>query len=147
MVEIALLFFLRLIKTDDIVTIERLCKNLWRRKIVSWWPCDMDTYFHTYILYLVIFLKFYSCVSLIISNSFLAAVQSKHWVKNLSLYNLIILSLHNLMAAKMIDVNEWYSFCPSYPVIMELDTKKRSRNKICTWEWLLKQSKRIIKEF
>ena len=40
------------------------------------------------ILYLVIFPKYYSCVSLIISNCFLAAAQSKHWVKNLSLYNL-----------------------------------------------------------
>ena len=47
------------------------------------------------ILYSVIFPKYYSRVSQIISNCFLADAHSKHWVKNLSLYN--------LMEAKMID--------------------------------------------
>ena len=50
------------------------------------------------ILYSVIFPKYYPCVSLIISNCFLAAAQLKHWVKNLSLYN--------LMAARTIDKPE-----------------------------------------
>ena len=88
------------------------------------------------ILYSVIFPKYYSCVSLIISNCFFAATQSKHWVKNLSLYN--------LMAAKMIDELEiaYMSFCASYSVIMELDTKKKSRRKIWTREWLLKRNER-----
>ena len=96
------------------------------------------------ILYSVIFPKYYSCVSLIISNCFLAAAQSKHWVKNLSLYNLITLSLYNLMAAKMIDELEiaYMSFCASYAVIIELDTKRKSRRKIWTREWLLKRNKR-----
>ena len=48
------------------------------------------------------------------------------------------------MAAKMIDELEiaYMSFCASYTVIMELDTKKRSRRKIWTREWLLKRNKR-----
>ena len=91
-----------------------------------------------------IFPKYYSCVSLIILNCFLAAAQSKLWVKNLSLYNSITLSLYNLMVAKMIDELEiaYMSFCPSYTVIMELDAKKKSRRKIGTREWLLKWNKR-----
>ena len=91
-----------------------------------------------------IFPKYYSCVPQIISNCFLAAAQSKHWVKNLSLYNLITLSLYNLMAAKMIDELEiaYMSFCASYTVIMELDTKKKSRRKIWTRELLLKRNER-----
>ena len=58
------------------------------------------------------------------------------------------------MAAKMIDELEiaYMSFCASYTVIMELDTKKRSRRKIWTREWLLKRNKRgvyngILNEF
>ena len=58
------------------------------------------------------------------------------------------------MAAKMIDELEiaYMSFCASYTVIMELDTKKRSRRKIWTREWLLKRTKRgvyngILNEF
>ena len=96
------------------------------------------------ILYSVIFPKYYSYVSLIISNCFLAATQSKHWVKNLSLYNLIILILYNLMGAKMIEELEiaYMSFCASYTVILELDTKKKLRRKIWTQEWLLKPSER-----
>ena len=88
------------------------------------------------ILYSVIFPKYYSCVSLIISNCFFAATQSKHWVKNLSLCN--------LMAAKMIDELEiaYMSFCASYTIIMELDMKKKSRRKIWIWEWLLKRNER-----
>ena len=48
------------------------------------------------------------------------------------------------MVAKMIDELEiaYMSFCASYTVIMELDTKKRSRRKIWTREWLLKRNKR-----
>ena len=34
------------------------------------------------------------------------------------------------------------SFCPSCTVIMELDTKKKSRRKIWTREWLLKWNER-----
>ena len=42
------------------------------------------------------------------------------------------------MAAKMIDELEiaYMSFCASYTVIMELDTKKKSSRKIWTQEWL-----------
>ena len=54
----------------------------------------------------------------------------------------------------MIDELEiaYMSFCASYTVIMELDTKKRSRRKIWTREWLLKRNKRgvyngILNEF
>ena len=48
------------------------------------------------------------------------------------------------MAAKMTDKLEipYMSFCPSYTVIMELDTKKMGRRKIWAWEWLLKQNER-----
>ena len=48
------------------------------------------------------------------------------------------------MAAKMIDKLElaYMSFCISYTVIMELDTKKKSRRKVWAWEWLLKRNKR-----
>ena len=48
------------------------------------------------------------------------------------------------MAAKMIDELEiaYMSFCASYTVIMELDTKKRSRRKILIREWLLKRNER-----
>ena len=44
------------------------------------------------------------------------------------------------MVAKMIDELEiaYMSFCASYTVIMELDTKKKSRRKIWAREWLLK---------
>ena len=44
------------------------------------------------------------------------------------------------MAVKMVDELEiaYMSFCASYTVIMELDTKKKSRRKIWTREWLLK---------
>ena len=50
----------------------------------------------------------------------------------MSLYNLITLSLYNLIAAKMIDELEiaYMSFCISYTVIMELDTKIKSKRKI-----------------
>ena len=57
------------------------------------------------------------------------------------------------MAAKMIDELELacMSFCASYTVIMELDTKKKSRRKIWAREWLLKRKERgayngILKE-
>ena len=48
------------------------------------------------------------------------------------------------MVAKMIDELEIadISFCASYAVIMELDTKKKSNRKIWTWEWLLKRNER-----
>ena len=48
------------------------------------------------------------------------------------------------MVAKMIDKLEiaYMSFCASYTVIMELDTKKKSRRKIWTREWLLKRNER-----
>ena len=48
------------------------------------------------------------------------------------------------MAAKMPDELEiaYRSFCASYTVIMELDTKKKSRRKIWTREWLLKRNER-----
>ena len=48
------------------------------------------------------------------------------------------------MAAKMIDELEiaYMSFCASYTVIMELDTKKKLRRKIWTREWLLKWNER-----
>ena len=48
------------------------------------------------------------------------------------------------MVAKMIDELEiaYMSFCPSYTVIMELDTKKKWRRKIWTREWLLKRNER-----
>ena len=44
----------------------------------------------------------------------------------------------------MIDELEiaYMSFCTSYTVIMELDTKKKSRRKIWTREWLLKRNER-----
>ena len=44
----------------------------------------------------------------------------------------------------MIDELEiaYISFYASYAVIMELDTKKKSRRKIWTREWLLKQNER-----
>ena len=48
------------------------------------------------------------------------------------------------MAAKLADELEiaYMSFCASYTVIMELDTKKKSRRKIWTREWLLRRNKR-----
>ena len=48
------------------------------------------------------------------------------------------------MAAKMIDELEiaYMSFCASYTIIMELDTKKKSRRKIWTRVWLLKRKDR-----
>ena len=48
------------------------------------------------------------------------------------------------MVAKMIDKLEiaYKSFCASYTVIMELDTKKKWRRKIWTREWLLKRNER-----
>ena len=48
------------------------------------------------------------------------------------------------MAAKMIDKLEisCMSFCASYIVIIELDTKKKSRREIWTREWLLKRNER-----
>ena len=48
------------------------------------------------------------------------------------------------MAAKMIDKLEmaYMPFCASYTVIMELDTKKKSRRNIWTREWLLKWNER-----
>ena len=48
------------------------------------------------------------------------------------------------MVAKMIDKLEiaYMSFCASYTVIIELDTKKKSRRKIWTREWLLKRNER-----
>ena len=48
------------------------------------------------------------------------------------------------MAAKMIDELEkaCMSFCASYAVIMVLDTKKKSKRKIWTREWLLKRNER-----
>ena len=51
-------------------------------------------------------------------------------------------SLYNSMAAKMTDELEitYVSFCSSYTIIMELDTKKTSRRKIWTREWLLKRN-------
>ena len=44
----------------------------------------------------------------------------------------------------MIDKLElaYMSFCPSYAVIVELDTNKKSRRKIWTWDWLPKRNKR-----
>ena len=49
------------------------------------------------------------------------------------------------MAAKRIDDLEiaYMSFYASYTVTMESDTKK-SRRKICTREWLLKQNERGV---
>ena len=48
------------------------------------------------------------------------------------------------MAAKMIDKLEiaYMSFYETYAVIMELDTKKKSRRKIWTRKWLLKRKER-----
>ena len=48
------------------------------------------------------------------------------------------------MVAKMIDELEIadISFCASYAVIMESDTKKKSNKKIWTREWLLKRNER-----
>ena len=48
------------------------------------------------------------------------------------------------MAAKMTDELEtaYMSFCASRTVIMELDTKKMSRRKIWTRDWLLTRNKR-----
>ena len=58
------------------------------------------------------------------------------------------------MVAKMIDELEiaYMSFCAWYAVIMELDTKKKSRTKIWTQERLLKRNERrayngILNEF
>ena len=48
------------------------------------------------------------------------------------------------MAAKMIDKLKitYMSFCASYTAIMELHTKKGSRRKIWTREWLLMRNER-----
>ena len=48
------------------------------------------------------------------------------------------------MVAKMIDELEiaYMSFCASYAVIIELNTKRKSRRKIWTREWLLKRNKK-----
>ena len=48
------------------------------------------------------------------------------------------------MVAKMIDKLEIsdMSFCASYIVIIELDTKKKSRREIWTRKWLLKRNER-----
>ena len=48
------------------------------------------------------------------------------------------------MAAKITDELEiaYMSFCSSYSVIIELGTKKKSRRKIWTREWLLKRNER-----
>ena len=48
------------------------------------------------------------------------------------------------MAAKMIDKLKitYMSFCASYTVIMEFHTKKGSRRKIWTREWLLMRNER-----
>ena len=48
------------------------------------------------------------------------------------------------MVAKMIDKLEisYMSFCASCTVIIELDTKKKSRREIWTREWLLKRNER-----
>ena len=48
------------------------------------------------------------------------------------------------MVAKMIDELEIadISFCASYALIMESDTKKKSNRKIWTREWLLKRNER-----
>ena len=48
------------------------------------------------------------------------------------------------MAAQMIDELEiaCMTFCASCTVIMELDTKKKSRRKIWTREWFLKWNER-----
>ena len=72
---------------------------------------------------------------------------SRSWaIKTLSKKNLslITLSLYNSMVAKMIDELEivYMSFYASYTVIMELNTKKKSRRKIWTWKWLLKRNER-----
>ena len=50
------------------------------------------------------------------------------------------------MTAKMINELEiaYMSFCASYTVIMELDTKNKSRRKIWTREWLLKRNERGV---
>ena len=44
----------------------------------------------------------------------------------------------------MIDELEiaYMSFCASYTVIIEFDTKKKSRRKSCTREWLPKRNER-----
>ena len=49
------------------------------------------------------------------------------------------------MAAKITDELEiaYMSFCSSYSVIIELGTKKKSRRKIWTREWLLKRNERV----
>ena len=48
------------------------------------------------------------------------------------------------MVAKMIDKLEisYMPFCASYTVIIELDTKKKSRREIWTRKWLLKRNER-----
>ena len=48
------------------------------------------------------------------------------------------------MAAKMIDELKiaYMSFYASYTVIIELDSKKKSRRRIRAWGWLLKRKKR-----
>ena len=48
------------------------------------------------------------------------------------------------MAVKMIDELEiaYMSFCASYTVTMEMDTKKKSRRRIWAREWLLKRNER-----
>ena len=48
------------------------------------------------------------------------------------------------MVAKMIEELEiaYISFCASYAVITELDTKTKSRRKIWAREWLLEQNER-----
>ena len=50
------------------------------------------------------------------------------------------------MTAKMINELEiaYMSFCASYTVIMELDTKNKLRRKIWTREWLLKRNERGV---
>ena len=50
------------------------------------------------------------------------------------------------MTAKMINELEtaYMSFCASYTVIMELDSKNKLRRKIWTREWLLKRNERGV---
>ena len=52
--------------------------------------------------------------------------------------------MYNFIAAKMIEELEiaCISFYTSYAVMMELDTKKKSKRKIWTREWLLKRNER-----
>ena len=99
-------------------------------------PCDTDTYFRN-----IIFSNISEILFMCITDYFKLFSRSCA-IKTLNLKFLteskVKKNLYSSMAAKMTDELEitYMSFCPSYTVIMELDTKKMSRRKIWTRKWV-----------